>query len=71
MENTGIKVVDAGMSFIFGAYPARPIGNLRMPGSEIPQPAVLRSCMRFDLTDLRLFLHVQETGSITAGARRT
>ena len=27
--------------------------------------------MRFDLTDLRLFLHVQETGSITAGARRS
>ena len=26
--------------------------------------------MRFDLTDLRLFLHVQETGS-TAGARRS
>lgn len=27
--------------------------------------------MRFDLTDLRLFLNVQETGSITAGARRS
>ncbi|HCQ49751.1 MAG TPA: LysR family transcriptional regulator [Achromobacter sp.] len=27
--------------------------------------------MRFDLTDLRLFLNVYETGSITAGARRT
>lgn len=27
--------------------------------------------MRFDLTDLRLFLHVAETGSITAGAERS
>lgn len=27
--------------------------------------------MRFDLTDLRLFLNVQEAGSITAGARRS
>lgn len=27
--------------------------------------------MRFDLTDLRLFLNVQETGSITAGAKRS
>ena len=27
--------------------------------------------MRFDLTDLRLFLNVQESGSITAGAKRT
>lgn len=27
--------------------------------------------MRFDLTDLRLFLNVHETGSITAGAQRT
>lgn len=27
--------------------------------------------MRFDLTDLRLFLHVAETGSITAGAARS
>ncbi|MFD4837542.1 LysR family transcriptional regulator [Achromobacter sp. NPDC058515] len=27
--------------------------------------------MRFDLTDLRLFLNVHETGSITAGARRS
>lgn len=27
--------------------------------------------MRFDLTDLRLFLQVQESGSITAGARRS
>lgn len=26
--------------------------------------------MRFDLTDLRLFLHVVEAGSITAGADR-
>ncbi|MFS2013427.1 LysR family transcriptional regulator [Azospirillum sp. CT11-132] len=27
--------------------------------------------MRFDLTDLRLFLHIVETGSITAGAERS
>jgi molybdate transport repressor ModE-like protein len=27
--------------------------------------------MHFDLTDLRLFLHVAETGSITAGAARS
>ncbi|MBO1110870.1 LysR substrate-binding domain-containing protein [Bordetella petrii] len=27
--------------------------------------------MRFDLTDLRLFLHIHETGSITGGAQRT
>ena len=27
--------------------------------------------MRFDLTDLKLFLHVVEAGSITAGAIRT
>lgn len=27
--------------------------------------------MRFDLTDLRLFLHVHETGTITDGARRS
>lgn len=27
--------------------------------------------MRFDLTDLRLFLHIAETGSITAGAERS
>lgn len=27
--------------------------------------------MRFDLTDLRLFLHVVEAGSLTAGAQRT
>jgi Transcriptional regulator len=27
--------------------------------------------MRFDLTDLKLFLHVAETGSITAGAERS
>lgn len=27
--------------------------------------------MRFDLTDLRLFRHVAETGSITRGAERT
>ena len=26
--------------------------------------------MRFDLTDLRLFLHVAEAGSITGGAER-
>jgi hypothetical protein len=26
--------------------------------------------MRFDLTDLKLFLHVVEAGSITAGAER-
>ena len=26
--------------------------------------------MRFDLTDLRLFLHTAEAGSITAGAER-
>jgi len=26
--------------------------------------------MRFDMTDLRLFLHVVEAGSITAGADR-
>lgn len=26
--------------------------------------------MRFDLTDLRLFLHIHDTGTITAGARR-
>jgi len=27
--------------------------------------------MHFDLTDLRLFLHVAEAGSITAGAARS
>lgn len=27
--------------------------------------------MRFDITDLRLFIHVAESGSITAGAQRT
>lgn len=27
--------------------------------------------MRFDLTDLRLFLHVVEAGSLTAGAARS
>ena len=27
--------------------------------------------MRFDLTDLRLFLHVVEAGSLTAGAQRS
>lgn len=27
--------------------------------------------MRFDFTDLRLFLHVQQAGSITAGAARS
>jgi DNA-binding transcriptional LysR family regulator len=27
--------------------------------------------MRFDLTDLRLFLHTAEAGSITAGAERS
>jgi DNA-binding transcriptional LysR family regulator len=27
--------------------------------------------MRFDLTDLRLFVHVVEAGSITQGAERT
>ena len=26
--------------------------------------------MHFDLTDLRLFLHIHDTGSITAGAAR-
>src|SRR3546814_18100434 len=27
--------------------------------------------MRFDFTDLRLFLHIHQTGSITGGAQRT
>lgn len=33
-------------------------------------PAVERSSVRFGLTDLRLFLHVAEAASITAGAMR-
>jgi DNA-binding transcriptional LysR family regulator len=31
---------------------------------------ILRGIVRFDLTDLRLFLHTAEAGSITAGAER-
>lgn len=43
---------------------------LRTP-SETPEAVTLSGVVvRFDLTDLRLFLHVVEVGSITAGAER-
>ena len=39
-----------------------------MPGSKFHSLRCYDPCMRFDLTDLRLFLRA-ETGSITAGGR--
>jgi DNA-binding transcriptional LysR family regulator len=41
-----------------------------LPEAGACDPTVLcyRSCMRFDLTDLRLFLNVYEAGTITGGA---
>ncbi|MBP2302925.1 LysR family transcriptional regulator [Azospirillum picis] len=40
-------------------------------GDLVTAHAFIQTAMRFDLTDLRLLLHIVETGSITAGADRS
>ncbi|CAJ0736590.1 HTH-type transcriptional regulator CynR [Ralstonia edaphis] len=44
--------------------------TLTEPQCRTEADANLRRIVRFDLTDLRLFLHTAEAGSITAGAER-
>src|ERR1700712_1089651 len=49
----------------------RAIGKFRHLPQATPEAVMLPYAMRFDLVDLRLFVHVHEAGTITGGAARS